>query len=118
MHMGLYTKQSNSKIADKDIICYKSLVSLWQGSKIVYAPYFPYAYEIGKLHSIRLGRVKDSHVKYGFHTCADADFCISYGYIYQCIIPKGSRYYEGSTVIEGIQFNGYVSNRLIVKGKV
>ena len=117
--MCLYTKQLQPKVAEKDIICYKALSSPWQGSRIAYAPYQIYGYEIGKLHFTKLGRVKDSKVERGFHTCKDAAWATYYHtdstYIYECIIPQGSRYYEGYSVCVGVQIEGYVSDKLIVK---
>ena len=108
--MCLYTKQTEPKIAEKDIICYKFYRRY---NKILISPYQGFrAPEIGITANANLGKSyipENDHyydfkrVDEGFHsfkTLEEVKHKVN-GYrnldlvIFKCIIPKGSSYYEG-----------------------
>lgn len=117
--MCLYTKQTEPKIAEEDIICYKfytrdneMLFSPYQGSR---AP------EIGVITNTELGIhnfLGFKRIDKGFHsfktleeTKHEVKGCWNNHdlVIFKCIIPKGSLYYSG--IFKGY-YESYCSNSI------
>lgn len=113
--MCLYTKQTEPKISEEDIICYKFyrryneiLISPYQGCR---APeigittnanlgksYRPKGYDLFHINFYNIRRVDEGF--HSFKTLEEVKHKIN-GYrnldlvIFKCIIPRGSSYYEG-----------------------
>ena len=122
--MCLYiTKDAKLKIATKDIVCYKVLkrYTTFLGQQHIMTPYTQlpltdvqlngkddfYAFGEDKIEPCKV--VSGFEISNGFvHTCADMQSALAlyhllslgnaYGIdlvIYECVIPKGTRYYDG-----------------------
>lgn len=128
--MCLYTKQTEPKIAEEDIICYKFYRRY---NEILISPYQGFmAPEIGIVANTELGKSYRStdngsyihsflgfkRVDKGFHsfkTLEEIKHEVN-GYwnnlglvIFKCIIPRGSSYYKG---IFGDRYESYCSNSI------
>ena len=116
------------KIAKEDIICYKVLYKSNYSGKL-YSPYVTFWWELNKLtkadgkpyiHIIE-GQKKKIMRGY-FHTFKTIKgakslkecLCCCGVFIYKCVIPKGTKYWEGT-------FNGckgFASKNLIIKEEI
>lgn len=128
--MCLYTKQTEPKIAEEDIICYKFYI---RDNEILFSPYQESrAPEIGIVANTELGKsyrptdigsyihnfLGFKRVDKGFHsfkTLEETKHEVN-GYwnnlglvIFKCIIPRGSLYYKG---IFGDRYESYCSNSI------
>lgn len=130
----ILNRDSEIKIAEEDIICYKIL----REDSEVYAisPYFDFEYIVGATYKInkklkiRFGDNKyegddSKFVDEGFHSferleSAKAFLIIRQGFlpsgccIYKCIIPKGTKMIFG----DFSNFSSIVSEAIIIKEKV
>jgi hypothetical protein len=143
--MCLITEQKKAKIANEDIVCYKTMDVSSEG--VLYSPYMGFNYELNKVYKERLcfshtgcsfDDLTDEKYKgpeyYKFYAdCGDASIAlkklglieIGEGFhaaltkkrlsikkigkkIFQCKIPKGSRYYTDATGL-------IVSNQIIIE---
>lgn len=101
--MCLYTSQTKSLIAKKDITCYK-VVYLHEASKEFRSEFQFFEYKIGRTYRLRTG-VKQwtpndaGYVYSGFHSFTTLKNVLEYGgkcmVLLKCVIPKGARYYVG-----------------------
>lgn len=113
--MCLFKGKHKVQIADDDIECYKVLQFNLRSI------YYNWQYELNKLYSKKWDEefieYANTHRELGgnlFHACLSKEMCITlYGLSYdqltddaqldetqilvKCIIPKGSRYYKGSS---------------------
>lgn len=112
---------SKVKIANKDIICYKRY-KYDLASNTLKSPFQRTIHKFGKQPEVQLGYCKNQygHIEEGYHSFK-YKFWIklfgilhSYGNLYKCVIPKGSKYYEGTWG----DFKSYASNNLIIVKKV
>lgn len=128
------------KRAKEDIICYKVGYMLDKQLDIHRAIFVSlcqqYPYFIGKEQYTKLQKYPSEHplhsplmcVERGIHTFKIKDECTAYAknfsskiwtlshrtvYIAECIIPKGSLYYEGTFGVD-IPYRSYASNKLII----
>lgn len=106
--MCLYTKDSVPKIAEQDIVCYKVLLHVGQYH---FSPYYNKNYTDGKeLTSNLFGAFSGGEyleVSVGLHTYKDIESIKAEGISFYkmfpkvkksyaiCVIPKGTKYYEG-----------------------
>ena len=128
--MCLYTKQTEPKIAEEDIICYKFYVRY---DETLFSPYQESrAPEIGIVANTELGRsyrptdigsyihnfLGFKRVNKGFHsfkTLEEAEREVNKYkrkfdlVIFKCIIPRGSSYYKG---IFNDRYESYCSNSI------
>lgn len=136
--MCLRTKQKEPKIAQEDITCYKVLEICnpeWEvesgrkrkSKKTVFGSiYYPnFKWSIDKRYRSRLV-IEPTHIENdyavtkAFHAYQTLEFAKSYYktvsvtpcVIVRCIIPKGSKYYEGIHTVGG---DGYASNQMVIK---
>ena len=116
------------KIAKEDIICYKVLYKSHYDQSL-HSPYFAFKWELNKLTKAKgkpyirtiEGQKKKKIMKGYFHTFKTIKSAknlkrrLYYGqFIYKCIIPKGTKYWEGT-------FNdckGFASKNLIIKEEI
>lgn len=115
--MCLETTQKRAKIAKEDIHCYKIMVVKNTHIKSVYQEY---RYYINKLETISKFGVRKYNwgtieINEGLHAflIIDKPKRLAYlynGVIYNCIIPKGSKYYIGND-------DDIVSNQMIITGR-
>lgn len=132
--MCLYTKWIKPRVAKEDIKVYK-LLTTKRGKEIIVilpngtlqkahsvslraANWNNHKYSIGKLYKVnglgftRNGNGRNSHtVDQGFHSFKNFGNVRNRGGAVECVIPKGSLYYEGTN---NGSSEGYCSNQLIV----
>lgn len=139
--MCLRTNSPKSSIAKSDIVVYKALRVIVKRSYNVYVNgkiikgytykltpsvmHVAFEYKFDKLFKTRMRKTKGFYslydVHYGFHSYQRKEDAVKFvssrtGYIaVRCIIPKGSRYYEGSN---NVDTPGYCSNQIIVKNQI
>lgn len=92
-------KSSQYKIATEDISCYKVVKS--HGDRF-YTPYFRADAQLGQTYYSEFTFNHYGDVSRGLHSfkslkaaTAEADSFIANTKIIRCVIPKGSRYYQG-----------------------
>lgn len=122
-------KNTVKKIADRDIPCIKFLFEKEEEEDIWYSPYRFMLYKLGMLYETEIGEVKTrvsngmiySSILEGLHSFSldGVSSNANLGFYVMCfafsaIIPKGAEYYEGQFGSD----KSYVSNKLIVKGKL
>ena len=108
--MCFYVDPNHCKelIATEDIFCYKIINTvLKRGKPVLVSNYQRFEYKLGKKYSIRkLKLVNENAIFEGFHSyIKDKKFMWC---LYECIIPKGAKYYKN------INNNEYVSNKIII----
>lgn len=113
-------KEQKPLIAKEDMIVYKGMLN--ESDKII-TPYELFEYNLGELYKTKLtigghyyafddveeAALKERYgflwqsksnckpVEEGFHSCKNPERLPGDYTIYECVIPKGSRYYEGLT---------------------
>lgn len=135
--MCLYIKvNSRQRIASKDIVCYKFVeteptvnadgdIVLGDTRK---SPYYYHKVKLGNTYESALKRVVPvdksiAYIRNGLHSFCNVDdamrtinyFCyITHRVeIIECIIPKGSKYFKGTTeILDGRSGNGYASDKI------
>ena len=130
--MCLYPTTNSAKVADHDIICYK-VVQVDIGDKMMHSNHdWNHVYELDKTYREnrfnKKLRYEITYLTYGFHSYMKVSraqrnaiklngcsWASSDGrhVIIKCIIPKGARYYEGSSG-ETAMIGEYCSNRIKV----
>lgn len=120
--MCLYIKMNKPAIAQKDIIVYKWLD---KRNNQLYPPFFSnkMIYKLDKeYHTLLYERLGE--VNAGFHSIKNRIEAITHvakckcnnkPCLCKCIIPKGSKYYQGKDCAD---IKGYASNKIIVKRKL
>jgi hypothetical protein len=115
--MCLYLTKDKPKLikAEKDVVCYKIFFESWISKTRLVSAYMNFWYTIGKLYKcpapIQKERLRKNDAGYthsigagcyhSFATLQDAEItvCNMHGHlkavIAECIIPKGTRYYDG-----------------------
>ena len=117
--MCLYTTQSKSLIAKKDITCYK-VVHLHENETLFRSEFRFFEYKIGRTYRLRIGVKQwvpnNCYLHSGFHSFATLKNALEYGgkcmVLLKCVIPKGARYYVGD-FRQGYRTQ-YCSNRIRV----
>lgn len=134
--MCLKTFTDEPKVAEEDIVCYKFLRLLGDGT--LFSPYQGFTYELGKEYSAEFTVFPNEYYEFskvgpectktvkihyaieqGLHSIHGADradfYADQYSEVYnstyavvECVIPKGAYYYEGTWYGKP----GYASNRL------
>ena len=128
-------KNKRKKTAKEDIVCYKNFKTNIRKNNIE-SIYFEYFWEIEKQETTEIGNIVIEHnpikeeavIHKGFHSFSSKAFTeahnklaglfytvtdnTSYVITYECVIPKGSKYYYNSRDEE------YVSNCMIIKKKI
>ncbi len=101
--MCLYTSQTKSLIAKKDITCYK-VVHWDKVFKQFRSEIRLFKYENGHTYRIRMstgkfGPNENGRMHEGFHSFDTLKHALAYGgkclVLMKCVIPKGSLYFEG-----------------------
>lgn len=104
--MCLYTSQTKSLIAKKDITCYK-VVYPYEADRQFRSEFRFFEYKIGRTYRLRMGvrqwLPNDGGYLYsGFHSFTTLKNALEHGDKYmvllKCVIPKGARYYTGEFV--------------------
>ena len=102
---------SRSKIATKNIVCYKKSNQEWGERKAKFTPYFKvwFSYTVNKpTEKVRL-RNYGGEIDEGYHSYKDVKRIEYSSYrLGKFVIPKGARYYDNGSE--------YVSETLIFKG--
>lgn len=130
--MCLITKWKKPEVAKKDIICFKIMRRI---EDTITSPFKFFEYELDKLYKTEMTEdpaggsydEKDGKelIKYidegipfiiigeGFHAALTIERlgCIGFDYVYKCIIPKNSLYYQDATGL-------IVANQIIIKEEV
>ena len=105
---------SRKKIAKEDIVCYKGLLDYEDDE--LFTPFQEFSIKIGETYHSELKRTKflSNEVDLGIHSLSNyesaKDAIMYYHIIVKCIIPKGSKYYEGTWTNE--KYKSYASNCL------
>lgn len=118
--MCLYTTQTKSLIAKKDITCYK-VVHLHENETLFRSEFRFFEYKIGRVYSLCTS-VKQwvpnqyGNMYSGFHSFTTLRNALTYGgkhmALLKCVIPKGARYYVGD--FGNGSCTQYCSNRIRV----
>ena len=108
------SKNARAKTAKKDIICYKQLREYKnKGGFVVFeSPYWHFKYDLGKLYTLGGALKKEgAEVNEGHHSYVNRE---DVGEIpFECIIPKGAKYYTGD-----YDAPSYASNQIIIKERI
>lgn len=121
--MCFFVESNKELTAKKDIICYKFLQVVEEDSGMLVSPFIDHVYFLGeinklnkKLMTYNLGDAKLIHE--GFHsgnsfmikTWGDRPEIFKNYSLFQCTIPKGSKYYKNEME--------YVSDAIIINKKI
>ncbi len=107
-----YREQTNAKIAQEDIPCFKALDQDEDTGRLHSPVKTSTKWRIGKLKTAWFMKKKgtpDSLYR-GIHSAKTQSTAWEYGQPYNAVIPKGSYYWEND--------REYISNKLIIVGKV
>ena len=109
----------NGRIAEKDIMCYKTLYSYINtqlNARIFRSLFFDFRYVENELYELEKPKAlvnENGLINRGFHSFTKVNTALNGLFaervLVQCIIPKGSEYYVNN------HNNEYVSNKIIIK---
>jgi len=115
--MCLGTRQKRAKIAKADMIVYKHLKSIDNNNFLTSYRYSQV--KIGQIYKSELDKPdSDGNIEVGLHSFVnvnDAEMTAKYWCetLVKCVIPKGSRYYEGTFMFfHGNEFLSIASDTL------
>lgn len=103
--MCLITDWKKSKVAEEDIICYKVYEDSWNGYTSPYEgspiPKFNKITHVDYFQETSNKNCYSNHCYYGFHSFKNRKdnrvipSLIHSTRVFECVIPKGTKYYEG-----------------------